>query len=458
MKPYIDILENQKRHLSEVGTISIEDRIKALKDLKKVIKKYEKEIIEALYKDLGKSEFESYTTEVGFIYRSINHVLKNIKKWNKVKRIKSDIAQIPGKSYVYNSPYGSVLIIGPYNYPFQLTIEPLIGAIAGGNTAVIKPSEYTTNVECILVKIIKECFNSNYVDIVVGDYTVNSNLLDLNFDYIFFTGSVNVGKIVMEKASKNLIPTTLELGGKSPTIVDKTAKLDIAAKRIVWGKFSNAGQTCVAPDYLLVHEDIYDKFIKKLQTTITEFYGLKIKESKDFGRIVNDRHMNRLKEILDKDREKIVFGGDIDMNERYISPTILKNVNYNDAVMQDEIFGPIMPIIKYSKVDDIRFYLNVHKTPLALYVFSEDKYFSDYIMKNFTFGGGCINDTITHVASTNLPFGGVKTSGIGRYHGYNSFKAFTYEKAIVKRSSKIDINLVFPPYKDKLKLIKKVMK
>ena len=458
MKPYIDILENKKRHLSEVGTISIEDRIKTLKDLKKVIKKYEKEIIEALYKDLGKSEFESYTTEVGFIYRSINHVLKNIKKWNKVKRIKNDIAQIPGKSYVYNSPYGSVLIIGPYNYPFQLTIEPLIGAIAGGNTAVIKPSEYTTNVEYILVKIIKECFNSNYIDIVVGDHTVNSNLLDLNFDYIFFTGSVNVGKIVMEKASKNLIPTTLELGGKSPTIVDKTAKLDIAAKRIVWGKFSNAGQTCVAPDYLLVHEDIYDKFIKKLQTTITEFYGLKIKESKDFGRIVNDRHMNRLKEILDKDREKIVFGGDIDMNERYISPTILKNVNYNDAVMQDEIFGPIMPIIKYSEVDDIRFYLNLHQTPLALYVFSEDKYLSDYIMKNFTFGGGCINDTITHVASTNLPFGGVKTSGIGRYHGYNSFKTFTYEKAIVKRSSKIDINLVFPPYKDKLKLIKKVMK
>lgn len=458
MNPYIDTLKNQKNYLNKVGNISVEDRIKALKDLKQIIKKYENEIIDALYKDLGKSEFESYTTEVGFIYRSINHALKNIKKWNKVKRVKNDIAQIPGKSYIYNCPYGSVLIIGPYNYPFQLTIEPLIGAIAAGNTAVIKPSEYTTNVEYILVKIIKECFNSNYIDIVIGDYTVNSNLLDLNFDYIFFTGSVNVGKIVMEKASNNLIPITLELGGKSPTIVDKTAKLDVAAKRIVWGKFANSGQTCVAPDYLLVHEDIYEEFIEKLKSTITNFYGEKIKDSKDFGRIVNERHVRRLKDIIDKDHEKIVFGGEVDVKERYVAPTILKDVNYNDAVMQDEIFGPIMPVIKYRELDDIKFYLNLHQTPLALYVFSEDKHFSDYIMKNFTFGGGCINDTITHVASTNLPFGGVKTSGVGRYHGYNSFKNFTYEKAIVKSSSKIDINLVFPPYKDKLKLIKKVMK
>lgn len=458
MKPYIDILDNQKRYLSTVGNISVEDRKEALKDLKLTIKKYENYIIDALYKDLGKSEFESYTTEVGFIYRSINHALKNINKWNKVKRVRNDIAQLPGKSYVYNAPYGSVLIIGPYNYPFQLTIEPLIGAIAGGNTAVIKPSEYTPNVESILVRIIKECFNSDYIDIIIGDYNVNSNLLDLNFDYIFFTGSVNVGKIVMEKASKNLIPTTLELGGKSPAIVDKTAKLDIAAKRIVWGKFSNAGQTCVAPDYLLVHEDIYEEFMNKLKVTITEFYGSNIKDNKDFGRIVNSRHMNRLKNILDKDKEKIVFGGNIDMDERYISPTILANVNYNDEVMKDEIFGPLMPIIKYNDLDDIKFYMNIYKKPLALYVFSENKSFSDCILKNFTFGGGCVNDTISHVASTNLPFGGVGTSGMGRYHGKSSFKTFTYEKAIVKRNSKIDIRLVFPPYKDKLKLIKKVMK
>lgn len=458
MKVYNDILENQRQYINSVGIIEIEDRIKALINLKDTIKKYEKEILDALYKDLGKSEFEGYTTEVGFIYRSINHTLKNIRKWNKTKKIKNDIAQIPGKSYVYNCPYGNVLIIGPYNYPFQLTIEPLIGAIAGGNTAVIKPSEYTVNVEEILVRIIKECFESKYIDIIIGDYTVNSKLLDLNFDYIFFTGSVNVGKIVMEKASKNLIPITLELGGKSPTIVDKSAKLDITAKRIVWGKFTNAGQTCVAPDYLLVHEEIYDNFIELLKNTINEFYGNDIKENKEFGRIVNSRHMNRLKNILDKDKQKIIFGGDVDMKDRYISPTILSNVNYNDTVMKEEIFGPIIPIIKYKDIDDIRFYMNLYPNPLALYVFSENKSFSEYVIKSFTFGGGCINDTITHVASKNIPFGGVKTSGIGRYHGYNSFKTFTYEKGIVKRNSKIDINLVFPPYKDKIKLIKKFMK
>jgi aldehyde dehydrogenase (NAD+) len=458
LKSYIDLLNNQKRYLNNIGNISVEDRIEALKSLKLTIKRYEKEIIDALYKDLGKSEFEGFTTEVGFIYRSIDHSLKKINKWNKVKRVRNDVAQIPGKSYVYNSPYGSVLIIGPYNYPFQLTIEPLIGAISGGNTAIIKPSEFTQNVEMILVKIIKECFKPEYVDIVIGDYNVNSKLLDLNFDYIFFTGSVNVGKIVMEKASKNLTPVTLELGGKSPVIVDNTAKIDIAAKRIAWGKFSNAGQTCVAPDYILAHEDIYDDLIIKLKLTIKEFYGDDIKESKDFGRIVNERHMNRLKNIIETDKDKIVFGGEIDMNGRYISPTILGNVNYNDAVMKEEIFGPLMPIIKYKDMDDIKFYINIYQNPLALYVFSENKSFSEYIVNSFSFGGGCINDTISHVASVNLPFGGVGNSGMGRYHGYESFKAFTYEKGIVKRSSKIDIKLVFPPYKNKLKLIRKVMK
>lgn len=458
MNIYEKILNLQKEFIYSNGVINVENRIKALKDLKNSIKKYEYEIIDALSKDLGKSTFEGFTTEVGFIYRSINYAIKNIKKWNKRKSIKNDIAQLPGKSYVYNCAYGSILIIGPYNYPFQLTIEPLIGAISGGNTAVIKPSEFTPNVEKVLVKIIKETFSSNYIDIVTGDYKVNSQLLDLKFDYIFFTGSVNVGKIVMEKASKNLIPVTLELGGKSPVIVDKTANLDIGVGRIAWGKFSNAGQTCVAPDYILVHEDIYDLFIEKSITKIKEFYGNNAKNSNDYGRIVNDRHMNRLKNILDIDKDKVVYGGDIDMENRYISPTIIDNVNFNDECMQDEIFGPIMPIIKYKTIEDIKSYIRKYEKPLALYVFSENKPFIDYIVNNFTFGGGCINDTISHVASTNLPFGGVGTSGIGRYHGYSSFKTFTYEKSIVKKDTKFDIKLVFPPYKDKIKLIKKVMK
>lgn len=458
MNIYEEILNSQKELIYEKGFIEVEKRIENLRKLKCIIKKYELDVIKALKEDLGKSEFEAFTTEVGFIYRSIDYTIKNIKKWSKRKTVKNDIAQIPGKSYIYNCAYGSVLIIGPYNYPFQLTIEPLIGAIAGGNTAIIKPSEFTPNVEEILVKIIKETFDSKYVDIVTGDYKVNIKLLELKFDYIFFTGSVNVGKIIMEKASKNLIPTTLELGGKSPVIVDKTANLDIGVGRIIWGKFSNAGQTCVAPDYVLVHEDIYDDFIKKSINKIKEFYGDNARDSDDYSRIVNERHMKRLKYILDTDKEKIKYGGNIDMENRYIEPTIISGVDFNDECMKDEIFGPIMPIIKYKNIDDIKMYIKEYEKPLALYVFSEDKSFSEYIISNFTFGGGCINDTISHVASTNLPFGGVGTSGIGRYHGHSSFKTFTYEKAIVKKNTKFDIKLVFPPYKDKIKLVKKVMK
>lgn len=458
MNNYNRILISQKELRKETGTINIKNREASLRKLKDTIKKYEKEILNALYLDLGKSEFEGYTTEVGFIYSSINYAIKNIKKWNKIKKVKNDTAQQPGKSYIYNSPYGSVLIIGPYNYPFQLTIEPLIGAIVGGNSAVIKPSEYTPNVEKILVKIIQEAFDENYVAIVTGDYRVNSELLDLPFDYIFFTGSVNVGKIVMEKASKHLTPITLELGGKSPVIVDETAKLDKMVKRIIWGKFSNAGQTCVAPDYILVQENVYDEFIKKSIESIKEFYSENIKDNKDYGRIVNDRHVKRLNNIIEKDKEKIVFGGDVDFEKRYISPTILGNVNEFDEVMKDEIFGPIMPVIKYKNIKDIDYYLNKYDKPLALYVFSEDKQFSEEIINKYSFGGGCVNDTITHVASLYLPFGGVGKSGIGRYHGYSSFKTFTYEKAIVKRSSKIDIKLIFPPYNKKLDLIRKVMK
>lgn len=458
MNNYEEILNSQKKYKLQLGNISIKDRIEALQNLKNTIKKYENEIINALYEDLGKSQFEAFTTEVGFIYRSINYAIKNIKKWNKIKKVKNDVAQLPGKSYIYNSSYGCVLIIGPYNYPFQLSIEPLIGAIAGGNTAVIKPSEFTPNVEGILVKIIKETFDKNYVDIITGDYKVNSELLDLPFDYIFFTGSVNVGKIVMEKASKHLTPVTLELGGKSPVIVDNTAKLDVAIKRIVWGKFSNAGQTCVAPDYILVHEDIYDKFLEKSKNVVKEFYTENVKVNNDYGKIVNDRHMKRLSNILQKDSSKIVFGGEIDTQNRYISPTILGNVTYVDEVMKDEIFGPIMPVIKYKDMKDIEFYLNKYEKPLALYIFSENKNFSEKIINNITFGGGCINDTISHVASVYLPFGGVGKSGIGRYHGYSSFKTFTYEKSIVKKSSKIDIKLVFPPYNKKVNLMKKIMK
>lgn len=458
MNKYENILTLQKKYLDNKKNISVSERIENLRRLKNIIKKYEKDIIDALELDLGKHEFESYSNEVGFVYSSIEYTIKNIKKWTKVKRVKNDLAQLPGKSYIYKCHYGSVLIIGPYNYPFQLLIEPLVGAIAGGNTIVLKPSEYTINLEKVIIKMIKEAFNEEYIAVVNGDYTVNSALLDLQFDYIFFTGSVNVGKIIMEKASKHLTPITLELGGKSPVIVDNTANLNISAKRIMWGKLINAGQTCVAPDYVLAHENIYDELIKEFIKVIKEFYGDDIKNNKDFGRIVNDKHMNRLNNILEVDKNKIVYGGEVDFKNRFISPTILKDIDLNDAIMSDEIFGPILPVIKYKSIDDIKYYISKHKNPLALYVFSENKSFSEDIITRFSFGGGCVNDTISHVASNYLPFGGVGSSGMGSYHGKNSFDTFTHSKSIVKKNTKLDIKLVFPPYKNRINNIRKIMK
>lgn len=458
MNKYENILNRQRNYLSNIGIIDVTDRIENLKKLKNSIKKYENNIINALNIDLGKPEFEAYSNEVGFVYSTIDYFIKNLKSWTKVKKVKNDAAQLPGKSYIYKSHYGAVLIIGPYNYPFQLLIEPLIGAISGGNTVILKPSEYATKTEAIVEKIIKETFDEKYIAVVTGDYKVNSQLLDLEFDYIFFTGSVNVGKIVMEKASKHLTPVTLELGGKSPVIVDNTANLKVSAKRILWGKLTNAGQTCVAPDYILAHEDIYEELIKEFEKVIIEFYGQDIINSKDFGRIINDRHMNRLNAILEHDKNKITFGGEVDFEKRYISPTIIRDVTLEDAVMNEEIFGPIIPVIKYKNMEDIKYYISHHKNPLALYVFSEDENFSEDIINRFSFGGGCVNDTISHVASAYLPFGGIGSSGMGNYHGKASFDTFTHTKSIVKKSTKIDLKLVFPPYKDKIKLIKKVMK
>ena len=458
MNIYEKLLHNQRKYLSDKGTIDVNARIENLKKLKNNIKKYEIDIIEALNKDLGKHEFEAYSNEVGFVYSSIEHTIKNIKNWMKPKKVKNDAAQLPGKSYIYKSHYGSVLIIGPYNYPFQLLIEPLIGAIGGGNTVILKPSEYATNIEYIVEKIIKETFDEKYIAVVKGDYTVNSQLLDLQFDYIFFTGSVNVGKIVMEKASKHLTQVTLELGGKSPVIVDNTANLKISAKRIMWGKLINAGQTCVAPDYVLAHEDIYEEFINECINVVKEFYGQDIINNKEFGRIINEKHMTRLSNILECDKDKIVFGGDIDFEKRYISPTILKDVTTDDKVMSEELFGPILPVLKYKNMEDLKYFISINKNPLAFYVFSEDENFSEDVINRFSFGGGCVNDTISHVASKYLPFGGIGASGMGNYHGKTSFDTFTHTKAIVKKNTKLDINLVFPPYKNKINLIKKIMK
>jgi len=450
--------ELQQNYFRQQGEVPVEIRIAMLRKLKQVLKQREEEIQSALYTDLGKPAFEAFTAEIGFLYLSINHTLKHLRKWARVRRVRSELAQWVGTSHVYPSAYGVVLIIGPFNYPVQLLLEPLIGAIAGGNVVMLKPSELTPNVEALMVKLIGEVFDPNYVSVVTGDVQVSKALLSLPFDYIFFTGSVPVGKIVMEKASQHLTPVTLELGGKSPVIVDASANLALAAKRIVWGKFINAGQTCVAPDYVLVHDSVYERFLEEVQHVLEQFYGKDPQVSPDFGRIVNQSHTKRLNQLIEENQTKIFVGGQVDLENCYVAPTVFKNVTLTDSLMEAELFGPLLPTMAYHNSDEIDAYLQAHPKPLAFYVFAENKQTSEELLRRYSFGGGCVNDTISHVASFGLPFGGVGPSGIGRYRGEASFKTFTYEKAIVKRSTKIVTSLLFPPYKKRLDLIKRFIK
>lgn len=455
----IELIFSEQKKFFELGkSKNIDFRINELKKLKKIIQKNEEEILQALKKDLGKSNFEAYATEVGIIYDEINLHIKNIRKWAKREKRSSPIVHYPSKSYVYKEPYGVTLIIGPFNYPFQLVIAPLIGAISAGNTAIIKPSENTINTAKLLEKIINNNFDKGYIRVVdpLGGKEVVSYLLDLPFDYIFFTGSVRVGKIVMEKAAKNLTPVTLELGGKSPCIVDSDADINLAAKRIVWGKFLNAGQTCVAPDYLFIHKNIKDKFLKALVKEIKNQFGENIKKSSDYPRIVNTISLDRFSNYL-KDGE-IYFGGEIDKETLYMEPTILTNVKLESLVMTDEIFGPILPVIEFNYLNEIISIINKREKPLALYYFSESNKKIEYVIERTSAGGVTINDTIIHVANGNLPFGGVGPSGLGKYHGKDSFNTFTHTKSVMKRGTFIEFKIRFAPYNDRIKLLRKVMK
>lgn len=455
----INLIFNKQKEFFNLGkTKDINFRIEALKKLKKVIKENEDKILEALKRDLGKSNFESYATEIGLVYDEINTHIKNIKRWSKIEKIKSPRVHYPSKSYIYKEPYGVTLIIGPFNYPFQLVMAPLVGAISAGNTAIIKPSENTKNTALLLEEIINENFNKEYLRVVspLEGKEVVSFLLELPFDYIFFTGSIRVGKIVMEKAAKNLVPVTLELGGKSPCIVDKDAKLEMAAKRIVWGKFLNVGQTCVAPDYLCVHRSIRDKLLKLIIEEIHKQFGKDIKSSPDYPRVVNSASLNRLSEYLNDG--KIYYGGKIDKNDLYMEPTILTNVDVDSNVMTEEIFGPILPVIEFEDIKDIINFINTREKPLALYYFSENKVNINNILKCTTSGGVTINDTVIHVANGNLPFGGVGNSGIGSYHGKASFDTFTHKRSVMERGTFIEFNIRFAPYKNKINILKKIMK
>ncbi|MBJ6308236.1 aldehyde dehydrogenase, partial [Staphylococcus aureus] len=422
------------------------------------IKSYESDILEALYTDLGKNKVEAYATEIGITLKSIKNARKELKNWTKTKNVDTPLYLFPTKSYIKKEPYGTVLIIAPFNYPFQLVFEPLIGAIAAGNTAIIKPSELTPNVARVIKRLINETFDANYIEVIEGGIEETQTLIHLPFDYVFFTGSENVGKIVYQAASENLVPVTLELGGKSPVIVDETANIKVASERICFGKFTNAGQTCVAPDYILVHESVKDDLITALSKTLREFYGQNIQQSPDYGRIVNLKHYHRLTSLLNSAQMNIVFGGHSDEDERYIEPTLLDHVTNDSAIMQEEIFGPILPILTYQSLDEAIAFIHQRPKPLSLYLFSEDENATQRVINELSFGGGAINDTLMHLANPKLPFGGVGASGMGRYHGKYSFDTFTHEKSYIFKSTRLESGVHLPPYKGKFKYIKAFFK
>ena len=452
------LVDKQKELFQKGSQLEINFRREMLIKLKKIIKENEQEIVNALKKDLNKSEFESYLSEIAMVYEEINLHIKNIQKWSKRKRVSSSFMFFPSQNYIEKEPYGTVLIIGPFNYPFQLVILPLVGAIAAGNTVIIKPSEHTVNTSKLVEKIINENFNEEYIKVIGADEGKEcvEELLDQEFDYIFFTGSIKVGKIIMEKSSKRLIPVTLELGGKSPCIIDKDANLEKSAKRIVWGKLLNSGQTCVAPDYLFIHEEVKEEFLRLLIKEFHLQYGENIKDSEDYPRIISKREINRLSGYL-KDGN-IYYGGNYDEETFYFEPTILTDIKEDGNILKEEIFGPIFPVMTFTNLDEVIRYVNKRDKPLALYYFSEDKNNIEKIIKETSSGGVTINDTILHVGTTKLPFGGVGTSGIGSYHGKKSFDTFTHEKGIVKRGTFIEFSFRFAPFNNKINLLRKVMK
>lgn len=453
-----DKFNNSKAFFNTHKTKNLKFRKQQLKLLSKNIKNHENELLDALYKDLGKSKVEAYATEIGMLLKSIKLMRKELKNWSKTKQTDTPLYLFPTKSYIKKEPYGTVLIIGPFNYPVQLVFEPLIGAIAAGNTAIVKPSELTPHVAIVIKDIIEDTFDEAYVSVVEGGIEETQTLLSLPFDYMFFTGSEKVGKIVYEAAARKLIPVTLELGGKSPVIVDDTANIKVASERISFGKFTNAGQTCVSPDYILVQRKVKNDLIKALKKTITEFYGENIEKSPDFGRIVNQKHFNRLNDLIQIHKDNVVFGGNSSKEDLYIEPTLLDNITNDNKIMKEEIFGPILPIITYDNFDEVLEIIQSKSKPLSLYLFSEDENMTHRVVEELSFGGGAINDTLMHLANPNLPFGGVGSSGIGQYHGKYSFDTFSHMKSYTFKSTRLESSLFFPPYKGKFKYIKTFFK
>lgn len=450
----MEILQKQRDFFSTQQTKAISFRKKALKRLQKEIVEREDAIADALYADFKKPKFETLAAETQFVLAELKLALKNIDLWSRPERKTATLMNWPSSDWIYKEPYGAVLIIAPWNYPFQLAIAPLVGAITAGNTVIIKPSEATPNTSRLISEIITAVFPRQHVAVVEGGVEVSQQLLSQKWDYIFFTGSTRVGKIVYESAAKHLTPVTLELGGKNPCIVDDTASIALAAKRIVWGKFLNAGQTCIASDYILVHKKVKDQLIDALKKSIINCYGEHMEASPDYARTINEKHYNGLKSMLEG--EEILFGGQSNDADNYLSPTLVNEPKMDSKLMHGEIFGPILPIIAYDTEEDIDRHIMNYGKPLATYVFSNNRKFQQKIIATYSFGGGAINDTVIQITNKKLPFGGIGASGIGAYHGRTSFDIFSHQKSIIKKANWLDAPLRYPPYRLPIKWVKKI--
>ena len=454
---YAALIEVQRAYFNSGETQSVSGRRIALKKLYGAVVAHEKEIAAALAADLGKSADESYMCEIGMVLAEISHMLQHLKKYAKPRRVRTPLAQFPSKSYTLPVPRGTVLLMSPWNYPFLLTVGPLIDALAAGNTAIVKPSAYSPATAALIGKLLADCFPAEHVAVVTGGRAENAGLLAEKFDLIFFTGSGAVGREVLRRAAEHLTPTVLELGGKSPCIVEKSADITLAARRIVFGKFLNCGQTCVAPDYILCDATVKDRLLAAIKKEITVQLGKAPLSSPDYGKIINEKHFERLLGLID--REKVVYGGEYCREALQIAPTVLDGVDWSDAVMGEEIFGPVLPVLTYNTLDGALREIMARPKPLALYLFTESKSVISTVTTRVPFGGGCINDVIIHLATTEMGFGGVGESGMGAYHGRVGFEAFSHRKSIVRKSTRLDLPMRYRPYnKKKSRLIRRFLK
>ena len=439
-----EMIKKQQEYFAAGKTYELAQRIQALNRLEQGILNCEQELYAALKKDLGKSRAESYMCEVGLTLSELRFVKKHVQKWSREKRVPTPLAQFHARSFIVQEPYGVVLVMSPWNYPLLLTLEPLIGALAAGNCCVLKPSAYSPATSAVMKKMIADVFPEEYVTVIEGGREENQNLLSQKFDYIFFTGGVQVGKMVMEKAAANLTPVTLELGGKSPCIIDKSANLKLTAKRLAFGKYLNCGQTCVAPDYVYCHSEVKDEFLEQIRKQIRKQFGKAPLDNKNYGKIINQKHFDRIQGLIDS--SKVICGGNVRPKTLQIEPTVMDKVTFEDAIMQEEIFGPVLPVLTFTSIDEVIHKVNSLAHPLALYIFAQDKAIINKVTSECGFGGGCINDVVIHLATSELPFGGFGESGMGSYHGKKGFETFSHYKSIVDKKTWIDLPIRYQPY------------